>query len=124
MDLSGLEGISNFNEVNGDSFGQVLSDRIFTVLAMHDSAFHSEGRADNLLHSYAELSPGQILDVTDVQMDFGAVGGVVSITADMIRFFDALLVSRSLLSAEQMEEALDFRASDETPRLDGVNSLI
>ncbi|UWR90398.1 serine hydrolase [Phaeobacter inhibens] len=106
-------------QVTGDSFGQVLEDRIFSAAGMKDSALRSDGRAENLLHSYAELSPGQILDVTDVKMDFGAAGGVVSTTSDMIRFFDALLVSRSLLSAEQMEEMLDFRAPDGTPGMEG-----
>ncbi|UWS06023.1 serine hydrolase (plasmid) [Phaeobacter inhibens] len=106
-------------QVTGDSFGQVLEDRIFSTAGMKDSALLSDGRAENLLHSYAELSPGQILDVTDVKMDFGAAGGVVSTTSDMIRFFDALLVSRSLLSAEQMEEMLDFRAPDGTPGMEG-----
>lgn len=105
--------------VTGDSFGEVLSDRIFSAAGMDDSTLKSDGGAKDVLHSYAELIPGQVIDVTDIPLDFGAAGGVVSTTSDMIRFFDALLVSRTLLSADQMEEMLDFRAPDGTAGIDG-----
>jgi D-alanyl-D-alanine carboxypeptidase len=103
----------------GDSFVEVMSDRIFSVVGMDDSSMKSEGQTDGLLRSYAELSPSDIRDVTDVPIDFGAAGGVVSTTSDIIRFMDALLVSRTLLPPEQLEEMLDFRAEDGTPSMDG-----
>lgn len=105
--------------VTGDSFDQLLSDRIFSPAGMEDSAPRHDVTTENLLHSYAELAPGDVLDVTDALLDLGAAGGVVSTTADMIRFFDALLVSRTLLSSDQMEEMLDFRAPDGTPGIEG-----
>ncbi|WP_299772631.1 serine hydrolase [uncultured Tateyamaria sp.] len=103
----------------GDSFAEVVSDRIFSVAGMDDSSMRSEGQTDGMLRSYAELFPDNVLDVTDVPIDFGAAGGAVSTTSDMIRFMDALLVSRTLLPPEQLEEMLDFRAADGTPSLDG-----
>ncbi len=106
-------------QVTGASFGELLSERIFSVTGMEDSALRSEIGSDNLLHSYASLAPGQEIDVTEAPLDLGAAGGVVSTTADMIRFFEALLVSGTLLSPEQMEEMLDFRAPDGTPGKEG-----
>ncbi|MCB4378999.1 serine hydrolase [Synechococcus sp. MU1644] len=103
----------------GDSFAEVVSDRIFSVAGMDDSSMRSEGQTDGMLRSYAELFPDNVLDVTDVPIDFGAAGGAVSTTSDMIRFMDALLVSRTLLPPDQLEEMLDFRAADGTPSLDG-----
>lgn len=106
-------------EKTGDSFAEVMSDRIFSAAGMDDSSMRSEGQTNGMLRSYAEIFPGDILDVTDVPIDFGAAGGVVSTTSDMIRFMDALLVSRTLLPPDQLEEMLDFRAEDGTPSLDG-----
>lgn len=106
-------------QATGDSFGELLSDRIFSVAGMDDSILGSEGGNERLLRSYAEVVPGQSLDVTDALLDFGAAGGVVSTTADMISFLDALLVSRTLLSPDQLAEMLDFRAPDGTPGING-----
>ncbi|WP_290557145.1 serine hydrolase [Aestuariivita sp.] len=106
-------------QVTEKSFGDLLSDRIFSKAGMDDSALKSDGGIEDVLHSYAELIPGQVLDVTNVPLDFGAAGGVVSTTADMIRFFDALLVSKTLLPPEQLDEMLDFRAPDGTSGTDG-----
>ncbi|APX10599.1 serine hydrolase domain-containing protein [Tateyamaria omphalii] len=106
-------------QITGDSFGQVFSNRVFSVAGMKDSSLKSDGTFENGLLSYAELVPDQIIDVTDAPLDFGASGGVVSTTSDMIRFLDALLVSRALLSPGQMEEMLDFRTPDSTPSQDG-----
>lgn len=103
----------------GDSFAEVMSDRIFSVVGMDDSSMRSEFDTDGMLRSYAEIFPGNIRDVTDVPIDFGAAGGVVSTTSDIIRFMDALLVSRTLLPPDQLEEMLDFRAEDGTPSMDG-----
>lgn len=106
-------------QATGDSFGELLSDRIFSVAGMDDSVLGSEGGNEGLLRSYTEVVPGQPLDVTDALLDFGAAGGVVSTTADMISFLDALLVSRTLLSPDQLAEMLDFRSPDGTPGING-----
>ncbi|WP_424968784.1 serine hydrolase [Dinoroseobacter sp. S375] len=106
-------------QTTGDSFADVMSERVFSVAGMDDSSMRSDGQTDGMLRSYAELFPGEVLDVTDVPINFGAAGGAVSTTSDMIRFMDALLVSRTLLPPELLEEMLDFRAADGTPSLDG-----
>ncbi|WJY22578.1 serine hydrolase domain-containing protein [Fontisubflavum oceani] len=67
-------------QTTGDSFAEVMSDRIFSVAGMDDSSMRSEGQTDGMLRSYAELFPGDVIDVTDVPIDFGASGGVVSTT--------------------------------------------
>lgn len=103
----------------GESFAEVISERVFSIAGMNDSSMRSEGQTDGLLRSYAEPFPGNTIDVTDAPLDVGASGGAVSTTSDMIRFMDALLVSRTLLPPEQLEEMLDFRAPDGTPSLNG-----
>lgn len=106
-------------QVTGQTFGDLLSERIFTPAGMTDSALRVDSSTEGLLHSYAELFPGQVMDVTNVPLDFGAGGGVVSTTSDMIRFFEALLVSQTLLPPDRMAEMLDFRAPDGTPSIEG-----
>lgn len=106
-------------QVTDKSFGELLSERVFSTAGMNDSALKSEGGTEDVLHSYTEIVPGQVIDVTEVPLDFGAAGGVLSTTADMIQFFDALLVSKTLLPPEQLAEMLDFRAPDGTPSLNG-----
>ncbi|WP_299692076.1 serine hydrolase [uncultured Tateyamaria sp.] len=106
-------------QVTGDRFADVLSDRIFDAIGMGDSGLRADGATGPLLRSYSALIPGQLVDVTDAPLDLGAAGGVLSTTADMIRFFDALLVSRTLLSADQLTDMLDFRAPDGTSGLNG-----
>ncbi|MFK7882179.1 serine hydrolase [Roseobacter sp.] len=106
-------------QTTGNGFSDVLSDRIFLAAGMEDSSLGSAGDDEGLLHSYTDLVPSKTLEVTDAPLDFGAAGGVVSTTADMIRFIDALLVSRTLLSLDQLEDMLDFRTPDGTPGLDG-----
>ncbi|MEM1078888.1 MAG: serine hydrolase [Pseudomonadota bacterium] len=106
-------------DVTGQSFSALLSERIFAPAGMQDSLLAVDGGAEALLHSYAELIPGQIVDVTQAPLDLGAAGGVVSTTGDMVRFFDALLVSRTLLNPDQMDEMLDFRAPDGSPEIEG-----
>lgn len=110
-------------QVTGQSFSELLSERIFVPCGMDDSALKSAGDLEGILHSYGELSAGQPLDVTEIPIDLGAAGGVVSTTSDMIRFLDALLVSRTLLPPEQMEEMLDFRAPDGTPSVEDGESF-
>lgn len=105
--------------VTGQSFGQLLSERIFEPCGMKDSALKVEGGLDRVLNSYAELAPGQSIDVTQIPLDLGAAGGVVSTTSDMVRFFDALLISRTLLAPKQMREMLDFRGPDGSPSSEG-----
>ncbi|WP_318527315.1 serine hydrolase domain-containing protein [Ruegeria aquimaris] len=52
-------------------------------------------------------------------INLGGSGGVVSTSADMIRFLDALLVSETLLSPEMLALITDYRDADNRPSGDG-----
>ncbi|MCV3270700.1 serine hydrolase [Roseobacter sinensis] len=106
-------------QVTGQSFGEVLEAQMFTPAGMADTVFAPHSGTASMLRSYAELVPGQPFDVTDAPLHFGAAGGAVSTTGDMVRFMDALLLSKTLLPPEQLAQMLDFRAPDGTPSLDG-----
>ncbi|WP_195822281.1 serine hydrolase [Roseobacter sp. MH60115] len=105
--------------VTGQEFGAVLDAQIFAPSGMTNSSLGPHNGSETMLHSYTDLGLGRDIEVTDVPMHFGAAGGVVSTTGDMIRFLDALLVSKTLLPPEQLAEILDFRAPDGTPDLNG-----
>ncbi|GIT91581.1 hypothetical protein JANAI62_20380 [Jannaschia pagri] len=106
-------------QTTGTSFREQISTRIFEPAGMTNSSMRSDGAQDGMLRGYAELVPGQLLDVTDVAWDAGAAGGAISTTSDMVRFFDALFLSKTLLPQSQLEQMLDFRAPDGTPSLEG-----
>lgn len=105
--------------VTGKDFAAVLQEQIFDPAGMTDSSFGPHSGSDRMLHSYADLGLGRPIDVTDIPFDFGASGGVVSTTSDMIRFFDALLLSKTLLPPDRLAQMLDFRAPDGSPSIDG-----
>ncbi|WP_165390303.1 serine hydrolase [Thalassococcus sp. S3] len=100
--------------VTGESFGAALESRVFNPSGMNDSSLDVPGHDDNRLSGYFDAFD-RTLDVTDVPLTLGGAGGVVSTTSDLIRFMDALLVSRTLLASDQLEEMLTFLASDGTP---------
>ncbi|WP_179379977.1 serine hydrolase [Jannaschia marina] len=105
--------------VTGESLSDLFQDRIFDGAGMEDSKLDPSDRSDDRLRSYVDLGDGPALDVTDMPIDLGGAGGVVSTTSDMIRFFDALLVSKTLLPPEILEQMLDFRAEDGNPDMAG-----
>lgn len=105
--------------VTGKSLGDVFQARIFEPAGMQDSKLNDFDLSDNRLSSYADLGDGQLLDVTQIPFHLTGTGGVVSTTSDMIRFMDALLVSKTLLPPEMLTKMTDFRAADGTPSLDG-----
>ncbi|WP_298973106.1 serine hydrolase [uncultured Roseobacter sp.] len=106
-------------QVTEQDFGTLLHDQIFDPSGMNHSSFGPHSGSDSMLHSYADLGQGQTIEVTDAPLAYGAAGGVVSTTSDMIRFMDALLLSKTLLPPEQLAEMLDFRAPDGTPGPNG-----
>ncbi|WP_299676114.1 serine hydrolase [uncultured Roseobacter sp.] len=105
--------------LSGQTFSQLLDDRIFAPSGMAATRLAPHSGSAEMLSSYAELVPGQVIDVTQAPLDFGAAGGVVSTTGDMVRFLDALLISKTLLPPEQLAQMLDFRAPDGTASLNG-----
>ncbi len=94
--------------VAGQSFYDALQNRIFTPLGMNDSrpqlAF-----GDQRLSSYLTDENGAVIDVTYALWDAGGEGGVVSTTADMTTFMQALLVDRTLLGEAALAQMMDFQ---------------
>ncbi|WP_415401512.1 serine hydrolase [Tateyamaria sp. SN3-11] len=104
--------------LTGQTFDAVLDAQIFTPAGMTDTLL-GQGTPDRLLHSYANLDGTTTIEVTDAPLDLGAAGGVVSTTSDIIRFMDALLLSKTLLPPDQLAEILDFRDEDGKPSPNG-----
>ncbi|WP_300014305.1 serine hydrolase [uncultured Roseobacter sp.] len=105
--------------VTGSSLADEMITRIFTPTGMEDTGFKATTAGDDRLRSYADIGTGDLTDVTDIPLDLGATGGAVSTTSDMVRFLDALLVSKSLLSPDMLTEMTDFEAYFTSP--DGTN---
>lgn len=98
--------------VTGQELGALFEDRIFAPLGMTHS-FLNDFRADPArLHSYADYGDAR-LDVTGLHLMSEGEGGVISTTADMIRFLSALLVEQSLLSPEALAVMTDLSAGSE-----------
>jgi D-alanyl-D-alanine carboxypeptidase len=62
----------------------------------------------DLVRGYVKNADGSFHDVTDAKWDKFAEGGVVSTTADMIKFLQALLVGEKLLPPAQLAEMKKF----------------
>ena len=105
--------------VTGNPLAEEMDNRIFTPAGMADTAFKGDGEDPARLRSYADLGTGKLVDVSDVPLDVSGSGGAVSTTSDMVRFLDALLVSKSLLSPEMLAQMTDFDPFFQTP--DGSN---
>jgi len=95
--------------VSGNTLAEEMQTRIFEPAGMTSTSMKSAGVLGDLLHSYAQNPlDGSTIDVTDIPLDLGAEGGVVSSTGDMIRFMNALLLSKTLLPEAQLAEMTNF----------------
>lgn len=95
--------------VSGNTLAEEMQTRVFEPAGMTSTSMKSAGVMGDLLHSYAQNPlDGETLDVTGIPIDLGAEGGAVSSTGDMIRFMDALLVSKTLLPEAQLAEMTNF----------------
>ncbi|WP_179381779.1 serine hydrolase [Jannaschia marina] len=101
--------------VTGNTLSREMSDRIFVPAGMENTKLDNADRDDGRLSSYTDLGTGDLIDVTEAPLDVAGSGGVVSTTTDMIRFLDALLVSKTLLPEDLLAQMTDFRAPDGTP---------
>ena len=95
-------------EVTGKSWARTFKERVFDPVGMHDTdgAAVRAGPAPALELSGARR---RLVDVTDGLWVPRGESGVVSTTADMIAFLEALVVDRTLLTARMYEEMTDFR---------------
>ena len=98
--------------VTEQPLGDVLQDLVFEPLGMADTFLDDHRDDPNRLSSYYPTDDGAI-DVTDIMQDSGAAGGIISTTADMSTFLQALLVDRTLLSTAALSDMMDFGPADE-----------
>ena len=93
--------------VTGQPLAEVFQDRIFDPLGMDDTSFPGIGRPDGIISSYNTMA-GQLIDVTHLPIDDAGDGGVVSTTADMIKFMQALVVDKTLVPESQLDGLADI----------------
>lgn len=102
--------------VTGNSFADELQTRIFDPAGMDSSSLNTNGVLGDLLHSYSTHPvDGSLIDVTSIPISFAGEGGVMSTTADMVRFLDALFVSKTLLPQDMLDEMTDFTEIASSP---------
>lgn len=104
--------------VTGNSLAREFQTRIFNPSSMQNIQLSPTNKLDGRLSGYTEFG-GEQTDTADLLLDLSGAGGVVSTTSDMIRFMDALLVSKTLLPPEILAKMTDFRSEDGRPSLDG-----
>lgn len=97
--------------VTGKGLGAALEALVFAPLGMADTKLDDHTTDPARLSSYLEGDAGPI-DVTYVLQDQYAEGGVISTTADMTTFLQALLVDQTLLSPEALGQMLTFGETD------------
>ncbi len=109
---------------SGNALAEELQTRIFEPAGMTSTSMKSAGVMGDLLNSYA-TNPlnGETIDVTDFALDLGAEGGVVSSTGDMIRFMNALLLSKTLLPPAQLAEMTNFTEVEVDPATGSTSSF-
>jgi len=93
----------------GKTLAEVFRERIFTPLNMNETYTQiSETLPNGFVHGYEDLMGlGVEEDVTDVNDGAGlGDGALVSTTEDLVRFFKALLIDKTVLSSESLEAML------------------
>lgn len=93
--------------VTGQSLGAVFEGRIFEPLDMHDTYLNDFRNDPQKLSSYLGID-GDLFDVSDLLVDANGEGGVISTTADMTKFLQALLVDQTLASPDNLTVMMDF----------------
>ena len=91
-------------QATGKSLAENLQTRIFDPAGMTHSTTDETPSDANRLHQYLTDLEGKVIDVTDGNWRKGAEGGVVSTTEDMTKFLKALLIDKTLLSADLLAE--------------------
>lgn len=97
--------------VTGRSYATNLEERIFDKVGMTHSTARIFDADPKRLSSY-HSEDGDLIDVTDAPYHPKGETGVVSTTADMIAFLQALLVDRTLLSDDMYAQMTDFKQTN------------
>ena len=94
--------------ITGKPFVTALTDGIFIKAGMTET-LRQLGTDDPRLSSYLENpTNGQLIDVTRAQWEMRGEAGIVSTTADMVKFLQALFVDKTLLNAASLAEMTKF----------------
>ncbi|MFI6369745.1 serine hydrolase domain-containing protein [Streptomyces sp. NPDC050546] len=111
-------------KITGNSWNQEVTSRIIRPLGLRDTLAPTThpripGRH---LHGYSTFDePGPALDVTEINPSAGgAAGAMISTTADLSRFYQALLGGRLLRPAQLAEMKRTVRAPELDPAWAGV----
>jgi D-alanyl-D-alanine carboxypeptidase len=90
--------------VTGKDFHELLAENIFAVAGMPDSGRILDSDPARLSSYFGDVASGQALDVTGLLWECVGESGVATTTQDMGAFIRALLVDKTLLSAEMLAE--------------------
>jgi D-alanyl-D-alanine carboxypeptidase len=102
--------------ITGKPLAETFETRIFQPAGMTHSDLAQATAPSDLVRGYRDIN-GSKQDVTDLKWDKYAEGGVVSTTADMIKFLKALCVDGKLLPAAQLAEMKTTMIANDTPEV-------
>ena len=108
--------------VTGSSLGDVMQELVFAPLGMTDTFLDDHREDPNRVSSYYPVEDGA-MNVTDVLQDTGAAGGLISTTADMSTFLQALLVDQTVLPPDALSQMMGFGPSDEDGMFFGLGLM-
>lgn len=93
----------------GKPMHEVLREQIFTPLQLEDTYVQIQEQGTPFVHGYEDIDgDGEAEDVTDYNDGAGlGDGALVSTTADLTRFYQALFVTGELLSEESVQQMID-----------------
>lgn len=90
-------------QATGNALGEELQTRIFDPLGMTSSSLPGFEPPAGIISSYFNLGDG-LLDVTHLPLASSGDSGVVSTTADMIKFMKALVVDETLIPESYQQD--------------------
>ena len=93
---------------------QLLRDEIFTPLKLKDTYVQIAEKGAALVHGYEDFNgDGQIDDVTDYNDGAGlGDGALISTTADLTRFYQAVFAHHEILSEALVQQMIDAGKND------------
>ncbi len=88
---------------------QVMREQIFTPLKLENTYVQAQETGAAWVHGYEDFDgDGQIDDVTDYNDGAGlGDGALITTTADLTRFYQAVFAQHEILSAESVQEMID-----------------
>ncbi len=82
----------------GQSLEALCQARVFKPAGMTQTTTQGWPLTTDRSHGYVVTGDGTLLDATPLPVDIGGDGGLITTTADMVRFLDALFTRKTLLS--------------------------